>query len=69
LDQELAKINVPSLVLWGTRDMVLNPRMFPRLVESLNQASPEVVPSAGHELHRSFPDLVSGRILEFLQQV
>ena len=67
-DDELKSISVPVLYLVGENEKM---HSVPDAVNRLDRIAPmiecEVVPNAGHCLMFSNPDLVSDRILEFLE--
>ena len=62
----LVKVDVPALVIWGERDQTLRPASFPRLVQSLPNATGYPVSATGHQPHISKPELTNRLILEFL---
>ena len=65
LTPELPKISPPALVIWGEKDLTLKPASFPRLVQSLPNASQVVIPGSGHQPHIANPELVSHLVLDF----
>ncbi len=66
LTDNLPEVNAPVLVIWGKRDLTLQPASFPRLVQSLPNATGYPVTATGHQPHISKPDLVNRLTLEFL---
>jgi pimeloyl-ACP methyl ester carboxylesterase len=68
LTGSLLKVNVPVLVIWGEHDQTLRPASFPRLVQSLPNATGYQVPVTGHQPHISKPDLTNRVMLEFLSK-
>jgi pimeloyl-ACP methyl ester carboxylesterase len=61
--------NVPALVIWGEKDLTLDPESFPRLVDALPEARAHPLPGCGHQPHIGQPELVNGIILEFLDRL
>lgn len=59
----------PSLVIWGERDLTLNPASFPRLVARLPRARGVPVPGAPHFPHRTHFAVVWESISSFLQEI
>lgn len=66
LDDQLSEMDLPVLVIWGEEDLTLKPNSFPILVESLPNASGQVLPNCGHQPHLSKPDLCNHLILDFI---
>jgi pimeloyl-ACP methyl ester carboxylesterase len=66
LTDNLPDVNAPVLVIWGKRDLTLQPASFPRLVQILPNATGYPVTTTGHQPHISKPDLVNRLTLEFL---
>jgi pimeloyl-ACP methyl ester carboxylesterase len=66
LTPDLERIQTSTLVIWGEKDLTLNPASFPRLVSSLPKASGQPIPNCGHQPHIVKPDLVNRLILDFL---
>jgi pimeloyl-ACP methyl ester carboxylesterase len=62
------KINVPSLVIWGSRDQTLAPASFTKLATRLPNARTAAL-KAGHVPHQSNPDEFNRYVLEFLQTI
>ena len=64
LGDRLAEVDVPTLVLWGTRDAKTPRALSERLADGIGGASLALVPDAGHlsslERPRVFTDAVAG---------
>jgi pimeloyl-ACP methyl ester carboxylesterase len=60
-------ITIPTLVLWGEDDMVLNPALVEG-VERFIQAPFrfKLVPDCGHWIQQEVPRLVNAELLSFL---
>ncbi len=66
LEGRLGSIRAPTLVLWGDRDLVLDPSLLPRFVAEIPDAQGERIPGAGHVLFSDRPEEVRRRIVPFL---
>ena len=56
---------VPTLVVWGDRDLTLSPSSFPKLVEAMPRAVGKSI-HAGHVPHQSNADEFNSMVLDFL---
>lgn len=61
----LSGISHPTYVLWGDRDMTLNPDSFPKLVDLLSAGSGTPIAHSGHQPHIGKPALVNRLVVEF----
>ncbi len=61
----LPEIEQPTRIIWGERDLTLEPDSFPRLVDNLKHAGGFPIPSCGHQPHIGKPELVNQLVLEF----
>lgn len=68
LTSDLARVTMPTLVIWGDRDQTLAPDSFPALVRSLPNARGQSI-SGGHVPHQSNPEEYNRLVLDFLRQV
>jgi pimeloyl-ACP methyl ester carboxylesterase len=59
-------VRVPTLVLWGMRDLALLPALLDGLDELVPDLQIERLPHATHWLVHEEPQLVAGRVLEFV---
>ena len=66
---DLARINVPTLVLVGEEDVITPPAVAKSLAEAITGASLEVVPSAGHMAPYENPSVANAAILRFLKSL
>ena len=66
LTDELVNNEVPSQVMWGNIDGLLNPGSFPQMVDSMPYAIGHVLPNRGHMPHLRDPERVHRLITEFL---
>jgi pimeloyl-ACP methyl ester carboxylesterase len=60
------RLEVPTLVLYGQRDPILPPELYQGHEEHADRLRAEGVPRAGHFLPEERPELVTERILEFV---
>jgi pimeloyl-ACP methyl ester carboxylesterase len=66
--ENLARITMPTLVLWAEKDRVLPVHIARQLYSDLPDAELEVVPDCGHFLQEERPDEVVRHLLRFLGQ-
>lgn len=67
LDSELHRIQQPVLVIWGERDLTLNPALFSNLVDSFPAGHGIPIPFSGHVPHQSHPKQFNRLVLDFLK--
>jgi 2-hydroxymuconate-semialdehyde hydrolase len=67
LEPFLGRIQTPCLVIWGDKDLTLDPASFPRLVSLLPHAHGQPIPGSGHQPHLGRPDLVNPLVSGFIQ--
>lgn len=67
LSPHLSQIDLPTLVIWGNRDLTLAPVSFPPLVETMPRAQGKVIHGAGHVPHQSNPVEYNQMVMEFLE--
>jgi pimeloyl-ACP methyl ester carboxylesterase len=67
LDRELGSITCPTLIVFGDKDRVVNPREAERQRRLLQRPYKAMVTSCGHCPHYERPDLFNQLVLEFLQ--
>ncbi|MHB8419342.1 MAG: alpha/beta fold hydrolase [Myxococcales bacterium] len=63
--EELARIRVPALVLWGTDERLLPPTLLGYYREKLPQARIEVVHGWGHAPQQERPAELAARLVQF----
>jgi pimeloyl-ACP methyl ester carboxylesterase len=66
--EDIKKIQIPTLVVWGSNDATLNPRSFPQLVHTLPNGQGSSLEGAGHQPHLSQPKRFNQLVLDFLQE-
>jgi pimeloyl-ACP methyl ester carboxylesterase len=64
--EDLERVAAPTLVLYGTRDLLVWRPSVEALVRSIPQVRFEVVEGAGHVLPEEVPALVNARLAEFV---
>ena len=68
LTLELARIQQPTLLIWGQRDQTLAPDSFPRIGSLLpNIVASHVMPVCGHVPHQCHPEKFNPHVMEFLK--
>ena len=66
LEKVIPLLNMPSLLIWGTRDKAVDPRSAQALKERLRQAELKLIPGAGHLPFEESPAEFNQIVLEFL---
>jgi pimeloyl-ACP methyl ester carboxylesterase len=69
LTDSLSQVDLPALVLWGTRDQTLRPASFTRLVQAMPNAAGHPIAATGHQPHISKPELVNPLIIEYINNL
>lgn len=64
----LERVEIPTLVVWGTKDATLHTNSFPALVEKLPNGFGRAIPGAGHQPHLAKPEIFNSLVAEFLVQ-
>lgn len=67
-DPELFRVRIPTLVIWGERDMALLPGVLDGLEEFVDDLRVERIPDASHWVMHERPGRVLAMIDEFLQE-
>jgi len=68
LKGRLDSISVPTLVLWGARDIWIPPGVGERMALALPRAALVIVPGGGHDLPDEDPVALTRHLIAFLQQ-
>jgi len=66
LNEQVARLDIPTLVVWGEQDHTLDPASFERLAKTIPHASQARMPSSGHVPHQSDAEAFNMQVLEFL---
>jgi pimeloyl-ACP methyl ester carboxylesterase len=66
---ELAKINVPALIIWGEQDSLLQRAGQEELAKTIPGSSLAVVPGSGHMLYWERPELVASHVVNFIKEI
>lgn len=66
---ELPRITVPTLVVWGTEDPLCSQEEQERLCDLIPQAELLVYPDAGHNLHWEHPERFAVDLRDFLSRI
>ena len=64
--EDLPRLTVPTLYLWGSEDNFLRPDKIRHVVERASAIHFEIIAGAGHLLTLEEPDLVASSIVKFL---
>jgi pimeloyl-ACP methyl ester carboxylesterase len=68
LGARLARVQTPSLVLWGASDGIVDPAYGRTFADSMGNASFELIDAAGHYPEREQPEILAARIRRFLNE-
>jgi pimeloyl-ACP methyl ester carboxylesterase len=68
LRQELQKIKIPVLGLYGKRDNIVSPAQYKLLIQGIPLARIELFPQSGHFIMLEEPDLCMQLIKEFINE-
>ncbi|OLF81159.1 alpha/beta hydrolase [Maricaulis sp. W15] len=63
---DLARIDVPTLILWGEADRVVPPSLGPLMAATIPQAQLITYPGLGHVVHEEAPDQTVADMRAFL---
>jgi pimeloyl-ACP methyl ester carboxylesterase len=66
LPREMLTVNLPTLVLWGMKDIALLPSLVEGLDEYVPNLTLEKVDDASHWIVHEQPELVTQRLAQFL---
>ncbi|MCH2661407.1 alpha/beta hydrolase [bacterium] len=67
--RRFADIACPTLVLWGARDRVLDPRNAHRFAADIPGAELHLLPDCGHAPHLEYPATVARHIAHFVSKL
>jgi pimeloyl-ACP methyl ester carboxylesterase len=67
--RDAARVSAPSLIIYGGRDRLVDPRMAGRAARAFGNARVVVMPRTGHVAHMEHPDLVAAEIRVMLATV
>lgn len=66
--EDLKKIRVPTLLLWGEEDSIFHRADQETLLKTIPHATLKAYPETGHALHWEQPERFTHDLLEFIQQ-
>lgn len=69
LTPHLSRVRVPTMIVWGEKDLTLAPSSFPRLSISIPHARSVRIPQCGHVPHLSHLDLFNQTALNFIREL
>lgn len=64
----LARLGLPTLILWGAQDQFATPRMAERFRDEIPGSEVSVLDQAGHFVWEDAPDQTSQLLVDFLQR-
>ena len=67
--RDAARIAAPTLVIYGSRDRLVDPRMAGRAAHAFAQSRIVVLPRTGHVAHMEHPGAVAAEIAVLLDRV
>ena len=68
-DEELKRIELPTLLLIGAEDKIYNPKKaIDRAQRLMPDLTAEIIPNVGHTLNMEQPETINARILKFLSK-
>ena len=68
LSQEIAQIDVPTLILWGRQDRVLGTDSAERFCRDIKNSKLIWIEECGHAGHLEKHEEIGDRIVEFLKE-
>jgi pimeloyl-ACP methyl ester carboxylesterase len=68
LREVIPKLNIPTLLVWGTQDKAVDPRSAEKLREQMPNAELKWIEGAGHLPFEEMPEEFSEVVLRFMQQ-
>jgi pimeloyl-ACP methyl ester carboxylesterase len=63
--EELEKLTVPTLIIWGKNDAFISPRHGELIKKRIKNAKLGIVDKGGHNVHEDQPEKVNRLIIEF----
>jgi pimeloyl-ACP methyl ester carboxylesterase len=69
LNQNLSKINQPTLIIWGENDTFVPVSQFYQLTQAMPEAEPSLISHAGHIPQEEQPDYVNQKVASFLKRL
>jgi pimeloyl-ACP methyl ester carboxylesterase len=64
---DLAKIKVPTLIIWGANDNIVNQKYSKIFQNKIRGSKLEIIDGAGHEPHYEKPETVKDILLNFIK--
>ncbi len=65
-DEMIARIKEPTLIIWGAKDILLNPAIGKILHSKMPNSEFELIENAGHVPHYTQPEEFASKLLAFL---
>ena len=60
LQEAMRKVSAPTLLLYGRRDQLVDPRNAPKLAANFQDSRVVVIPDSGHVAQMEHPEMVAG---------
>jgi pimeloyl-ACP methyl ester carboxylesterase len=67
-DDDIRKVNVPTLILWGGRDRLIPPEHAARFDQDIPNSEFVIFDALGHVPHEEDPEATVAPVLQFLKQ-
>jgi pimeloyl-ACP methyl ester carboxylesterase len=68
LHDAIPRVNVPALLIWGSRDGAVDPRSSERLQQSLARSKTVMLPEIGHLPFEESPEVFNRLVLDFIER-
>jgi pimeloyl-ACP methyl ester carboxylesterase len=65
----IPQLKIPTLLIWGERDLAVDPRSAVALRQHLPNAEVKLIPGAGHLPFEEVPEEFNGVVMEFLDRI
>jgi pimeloyl-ACP methyl ester carboxylesterase len=66
--EELEKISVPTLIIWGKNDAFISPNHGELIKSRIKNSNLEILDKGGHNVHEDRPDEVNRLIIELFEK-
>ena len=67
--QQAARVQAPTLLVWGDRDRLVDVSLAPRAAQTFPDARLLVLPGVGHVAQMERPDLVARAFVGLLEEL
>ncbi|HHO75562.1 MAG TPA: alpha/beta hydrolase [Deltaproteobacteria bacterium] len=66
-EKSLDRISKPILLVWGDKDLYLDPRLANQFMKRCLHIKPAMIEQCGHSPHEEYPETVNRLIMDFLK--